>query len=112
MVAKTTTPTITAKPKQDQAPVYTPNENDIIDDLLRRVIALSPQFSAALAAQIDAEARKQWGGDRVYIGKRSGLGSSTRNQAIKRDYLAGEHFHLLERRYNLSKSRLFEIIKS
>lgn len=91
---------------------YTPNENDIIDDILRRVIALAPGFSAAIAAQIEAEARKQWGGDRPYIGKRSGMGTSARNAAIKRDYLAGEHFHLLERRYGLCRSRLNEIIKS
>lgn len=91
---------------------YTPNENDIIDDILRRVIALAPGFSAAIAAQIEAEARKQWGGDRPYIGKRSGMGTSARNEAIKRDYLNGEHFHLMERRYGLCRSRLNEIIKS
>lgn len=91
---------------------YTPNENDIIDDILRRVIALAPSFSAAIAAQIEAEARKQWGGDRPYIGKRSGMGTSARNAAIKRDYLNGEHFHLMERRYGLGRSRLNEIIKS
>ena len=91
---------------------YIPNENDIIDDILRRVIAMAPGFSAALAARVEAEARQQWGGDRPYIGKRSGMGTSARNAAIKRDYLAGEHFHLMERRYGLSRSRLWEIIKS
>ena len=91
---------------------FKPNENDIIDDILRRVIAMAPNFSAALAAQVDREARKQWGGDRPYISVRSGAGTSSRNAAIKRDYRAGEHIPLLERRYGLSKSRLWEIIKS
>jgi Mor family transcriptional regulator len=91
---------------------YQPNENDIIDDILRRVIAMAPSFSAALAAQIDKEARQQWGGDRPYIGIRPGTGHSGRNAAIKRDYQAGESIPLLERRYGLGKSRIWEIIKS
>ena len=94
------------------ADVFEPNENDIIDDVLRRVIAMAPGFSAALAAQIDKEARQQWGGDRPYISLRRGAGISSRNAAIRRDYLAGEHIPLLERRYGLGKSRLWEIIKS
>lgn len=103
---------VTTEKKQTTTTTYTPNENDIIDDILRRVIAMAPSFSAALAARVEAEARQQWGGDRPYIGKRSGLGTSARNAAIKRDYLAGEHFHLMERRYGLGRSRLNEIIKS
>ena len=92
--------------------IFEPNENDIIDDILRRVIAMAPGFSAALAAQVDKQAREQWGGDRPYISIRRGAGSSSRNAAIKRDYLAGEHIPLLERRYSLGRSRLWEIIKS
>lgn len=108
----------TATPTQDPTQAllteeaYKPNEHDIIDDLLRIVLSMAPGFTAALAAQVDKEARARWGGDRPYIGTRSGRGSSARNANIKRDYLAGEHFHLLERRYGLSRSRLWEIIKS
>ena len=92
---------------------YVPNENDIIDDILRRVIAMAPAFTAALAAQIDKQARAQWGGDRPYIAHRNGAGTSSRNAAIKRDYWqGGERIPLLERRYGLAKSRLWEIIKS
>ena len=89
-----------------------PNENDIIGDILQRVIALFPSLSSEVAAQIDKEARQQWGGDRPYIGIRSGAGHSSRNAAIKRDYQAGERIPLLERRYGLGKSRIWEIIKS
>ncbi len=91
---------------------FEPNENDIIDDILRRIIALTPGFTAAMAAQVDKQVREQWGGDRPYISLRRGGGASSRNAAIKRDYLAGEHIPLLERRYKLGKSRLWEIIKS
>lgn len=92
---------------------YVPNENDIIDDILRRVIAMAPSFSESLAEQIDKQARAHWGGDRPYIASRSGAGTSARNAAIKRDYWqGGERIPLLERRYGLSKSRLWEIIKA
>lgn len=100
------------KPAPDLDAEFTPCENDIIDDILRRVIALAPGFNAALAAQVDKAAREQWGGDRVYIGLRRGAGVSTRNAAIKRDYLAGEHIPLLERRYKLSRARIWQVIKS
>jgi Mor family transcriptional regulator len=93
-------------------PYYQSNENDIINDILRRVIALAPGFSAALADQIDKDARAQWGGDRIYIAARSGLCTSQRNEKIKRDYLAGERIGLLERRYSLRRARIWEIIKS
>lgn len=91
---------------------FEPNENDIIDDILRRVIAMAPGFSAALAAQIDKETREQWGGDRPYISLRRGAGRSTRNELIKRDYLAGERIPLLERRYSLSPRQIWRAIKS
>ena len=96
---------------QPEATAYAGNENDLIDDILMRVIALTPGFSAAVAAQVAAETRDRWGGDRVYI-QRKGDTISTRNASIKRDYLAGERIPLLERRYGLCKARLWEIIKA
>lgn len=91
---------------------FEPSENDIIDDILARVIAMAPGFEAALARRISHEAREQWGGDRPYIARIDGQGLSERNLAIKRDYLKGEHLHLLQRRYQLSRARIWQIIKS
>jgi Mor family transcriptional regulator len=114
MVKNPKSPAAVPQPVQAElmADVFEPNENDIIDDILRRVIAMAPGFSAALAAQVDKEARQQWGGDRPYISLRKGAGHSRRNAAIKRDYLAGEQIPFLERRYALSNTRIWEIIKS
>lgn len=107
-----------AKPSPPAAPItqaqtpYIPNENDIIDDILRMVIAMAPGFSAALAAQIDKQAREQWGGDRPYI-KLRGHDEKARNEAIKRDYWThGAQIALLERRYGLSARRIWYILKS
>lgn len=37
------------------------NEPDIIDDILARVVAMAPEFSKALAAQVERHVRDQWG---------------------------------------------------
>ncbi|MBV5331029.1 hypothetical protein JZU69_01105 [bacterium] len=85
--------------------------NDIISDILSRVISMAPNFSLALAEQIDRETRQMWGGDRPYISTRKGAGSSSRNDRIKSDYQKGERVALLMRRYDLSASRIREILK-
>ena len=110
-MVKTATPKATPQ-SSEGVPPFEPSDNDIIDDILARVIALTPGFSAAIARQVASEAREQWGGDRPYVARKVGEGYSSRNESIKKDYLAGEHIHLLERRYGLKRSRLWEIIKS
>jgi Mor family transcriptional regulator len=89
-------------------------QDDIIDDVLRRVIALAPGFSAALAKQIAGEVRHEWAGETsriYYVARRDEDVRSKRNAAIVRDYLAGERIALLERRYTLSGRRILQIIK-
>lgn len=87
--------------------------NDIVVDILRMVIAMAPGFSAALARQVEAQAKEKWAGDRPYIPRPGRQGYSERNAAIKRDYWErGERIGLLERRYGLKRTRLWEIIKS
>lgn len=88
-----------------------PSGDDIVTDILRRVIAMAPAFSAALARQVEQSVRRDWGGDRVFIARREGEGRSQRNDAIRRDYLAGERLALLERRYGLSQRQLLRVIK-
>jgi len=95
-----------------------PVTEDIIEYTIACALALSPPEVRAylrehMAPQVSAQARKIFGGDRVFIGKRSGDTRSERNAAIKRDYWqSGERIALLERRYGLSASHLWRIIKS
>ncbi len=87
--------------------------DDIVVDILRMVIQMAPTFSQALAAQVEHQIKERWGGDRPYIPKpRLRMAQSQRNDAIRRDYLAGERIGLLERRYGLKKTRIWEILKS
>lgn len=84
--------------------------DDIVEDILRRVMQLAPGFTAALAAQVDRQVREHWGRDRVYIARRAGEGSSTRNDQIRRDWRNGERIGLLCRRYQLSRQRIHQIL--
>ena len=94
-----------------------PVTEDVIEYTIACALALSPpdmraELRAHIALHTSQQARRIFGGDRMYISRKVGEGHSARNAQIKRDYLAGEHIPLLERRYTLSKSRLWEIIKS
>lgn len=95
-------------PKAKSSPVT----DDIVQDMLSLVMSLAPNFTQALADQVDAQVRERWGGDEPYIARRRGEGRSARNAAIRRDYLAGERLGLLERRYGLSERQLLRIVKT
>jgi hypothetical protein len=95
-----------------------PVTEDVIEYTIACALALSPpplrsELRTLIATRASVQSRKIFGGDRVYINRRLGEGSSERNAAIKRDYWErGEHIPLLERRYSLSASHLWRIIKS
>ena len=111
--------TKTRKAEQQQGDVFAgqsyDNEaqaDDFVCDVLRLVRQLIPKITDELAAQADAALRERWGGDRPYIARRLGQGRSERNERIRRDYLAGERFELLERRYGITSRRILQIIKA
>ena len=86
--------------------------DDVVQYTLACVLAMAPQLNEAILLHASARVREVFGGDRVYISRRAGEGTSARNAQIKRDYLAGEHIPLLERRYGLSRARIWQIIKA
>jgi len=97
----------------DGEPPFVPADNDLIDDVLRRVIEMAPAFNAALAAQISKQVRHDWAGDTVkvcYVAHQTKTMRSQRNEAIKRDWQRGERLALLERRYELSERRIRQIL--
>lgn len=91
--------------------------DDVIEYTIACALALSPpelraELRQHIATQASKQARRVFGGDRVYISIRAGEGHSSRNETIKREYLSGEHIPLLERRHKLSRARIWQIIKS
>ena len=90
--------------------LYVPDENDIVADMLAVVLELWPELPADKLQQAERQIRERWGGDRPYIAIRQGDGRSARNEAIRRDHRNGERIPLLMRRYDLSRSRINEIL--
>jgi hypothetical protein len=43
---------------------------DIVDDFIRRLLALSPGLADTVAPMLEAELRRQWGGTEPYVAKR------------------------------------------
>jgi Mor family transcriptional regulator len=117
-----TAPTPAPSPTPTQAQItrtlsLVPVTEDVIEYTIACALALSPpeiraELRAHIALHASQQARRIFGGDRLYIGLKVGEGNSARNAQIKRDYLAGEHIPLLERRYKLSPAHLWRIIKS
>jgi Mor family transcriptional regulator len=84
---------------------------DILEDVFSRLLAMAPQFNAAVAKQMEADLRAAWGGQRVYVPNKRGQGRSDRNDAIRRDfYRNGDHIHLLTRRYKLTRVQIWRIL--
>ncbi|SFQ41465.1 Mor transcription activator family protein [Variovorax sp. OK605] len=92
------------------------NRNDIVLDIIGRLqealTAARGELTPELLKGVETSVRADWGGDRVFIAKRSGEGHNNRNSRIFRDYLAGERVKLLSRRYELSERQVLRIIKA
>lgn len=88
--------------------------DDVVEYTLNCVLAMAPGLSEAIRQHIkkatNDHVRSLFGGERAYVSRRPGDGRFARNAQIRRDYKAGERIPLLQRRYNLSPARLWQII--
>jgi hypothetical protein len=75
---------------------------DIVIVILRRVIALSPEFDLALAGQIEAEVRAVYGGLRVRIPKRAKHMKPRERAALFRDALTPMPTEEILRKHKIS----------
>lgn len=99
------------KPEAQARLAAVPVSDDVVAYTLACWKALLPRTSAEVLGAVEHQVREVFGGDEVWIGKGMAQQRKARNEQIKRDYLNGERFDLLERRYELSKRRLFQIVK-
>ena len=90
--------------------------DDIITDILSRVEAVIPKKNCrTFLDKIEAEIRRDWGGDRPYIAKTGETAieeTSRRNAAIVRDHQRGERPTFLARKYGISRQRVHEILRT
>ncbi len=84
---------------------------DIVDDILRRVIEMAPSFKLALAQQIAADVRKDWGGGKTYVAGAGAIYREARDKSIIQAYGRGERVPYLSRMHNLSERQIKRILK-
>lgn len=88
-------------------------EPDVIVDILKRIKA-KVGLDEEVEHQVEADARRYWGGERCYIAK---AGETPRRRAahdradrIRADHRRGDHIPLLARRYELSERHVRRIL--
>lgn len=88
-------------------PLDGPEEDaDLVLLILRRVLALAPSFDPQLAAQIEAEVRATYGGQRVRIPKRGKHLSPEERQAVFEDGLSDMATDEILRKHKISRRTL------
>lgn len=89
------------------------HDEDILDATFRLLIALTPGFSEAIIKQVDQEIRDQFGGERVYVAKRTNtrrLGPQER-QAIYQDGLSTMSTSAVCEKHQIDRSTLYRHLK-
>jgi Mor family transcriptional regulator len=87
--------------------------NDLVSDILERIAEKHAKLPPKVAQQIEADIRRDWGGERHYIAK---VGETGRAQLAERDALIreqarrGDHVKLLSRRWQISEKRVRQIL--
>ena len=89
-----------------------PVSDDVLAYTLDCLRALAPRTSAAALVAVERQVRDTFGGDEVWLADGAAQLRRVRDAKIKHDYLRGERLELLQRRYQLSRRRLFQIVKS
>lgn len=90
--------------------------SEFVEDLHNRIVeglttklGIGQHTAGMLATELIAGMCDAWAGCEPYIGKANNHGE--RNRAIIRDFKKGERVPLLARRYNLSRVRVWQIVK-
>lgn len=87
-----------------------PPDDCPVEYTLHCVQALAPELEEWLLGAAESQVREQYGGERVYIGKRRGQSMSDRNAQIRRLYQRGERVAFIARKFGLSRFRVHAIL--
>lgn len=87
-------------------------EPDIVQEVLRRVIAMSPGFSAALAQQIEQQVKAELGGQRVFVPKGVQTRLTPQQQLqVYQDGLSNMPTPEIQAKHKISRASLYRIMK-
>jgi len=90
---------------------FTHLEPDIVTILLQKVIAMAPGFSAALAAQVEAQVRDEFGGQRLFIPKGRKRLTPEQRAAVFQDGLSNVDDQAIVEKHKISQRTLYRIMK-
>ena len=92
--------------------------SDFIDDLNHRILSamtnlgVCEQIAAMVTAELVMDMRRDWAGERPFIGGREADARQTeRNMAIIRAWKDGESVAALAQKHKLTRQRIDQIIK-
>lgn len=92
-------------------------KDDLIRDILARVMALSDSFTEAQALQIEAQVRHDWGGERVFVAKtqpeprRGARHSEKTKRAAIVEVEQGTPPAEAARKHGISRARIYQLLK-
>lgn len=86
-------------------------ESDIVTVILQKVVAMSPGFSAALAAQIEAQIRQEFGGQRVFVPKGAKRLAPEQRRELFNDGLTNMSQAEILEKHKVSRSTLYRVMK-
>lgn len=86
-------------------------EPDIVTIMLQKVIAMAPGFSAELAAQVEAQVRHEFGGQRLFIPKGRKRLTPEERKSVFQDGLSTMDEKTLIQKHKISRSTLYNIMK-
>lgn len=82
-----------------------------MDYILTQVLALAPGFSRALAEQVEAQVRARFGGERVFVPKKSRRLTPQEREAVYRDGLSELPTDEILQKHRISRATLYRAMK-
>lgn len=84
---------------------------DMVAIILQKVIAMCPAFTAALAAQVESDARAQFGGQRVFVPKNAKRLTPEQRHAVFADGLSSMANEEISKKHNISRRTIYRVMK-
>lgn len=91
--------------------------SDFVDDLNQRILTamtrlgVCEQIAAMVTAELVMDMRRDWAGERPFIGRREAdVRQTERNMAIIREWKAGKSIGAIARDQKLSRQRVWQIV--
>lgn len=86
-------------------------EPDIVTVMMQKIIAMAPGFSAAIAAQVEAEVRQEFGGQRHFVPKGRKRLTPEERERVYQDGLSNIDDQAIVEKHKISQRTLYRIMK-